>query len=241
MKKLPLIGLTSTRMLQDGIFLTGMPKTVLNSDYSDIITRTNGLPVIIPPVCGREEAEEFASLCDGLLVTGGKDIAPLLYDTMTIQQCGAYDLEVDESHIALIQAFAALGKPIFGICRGLQLINIAFCGTLYQDLQSEVPESGGHVFGMFRYDAVHPVQVEKDGRLYEILQKETINVNSIHHQAIKRLGNDVKGCALSPDGIIEAIEVKGKPILAVQWHPEMMMVKNSSMLPLFEAFISQCR
>lgn len=240
MKKLPLIGLTSTRMLQDGTFLTGMPKTFLNSDYSDAVTRAKGLPVIIPPVCSKEEIEHFAYVCDGLLVTGGKDVAPLLYDTMSIPQCGAFDFDVDESHIALIQAVAALGKPIFGICRGLQLINVAFGGTLYQDLQTEVPGSGGHTFGMFRHDAVHSVQIKKESRLYEILKREQTNVNSIHHQAIKALGIDVNPCAASPDGVIEAIEVKGRPILAVQWHPEMMMVKDSGMLPLFEAFISQC-
>lgn len=240
MKHLPLIGLSSARMLAEGSFLTGMPKTVINSDYSDAITYANGLPLIIPPVCSQTEIEQFVEICDGILITGGKDIAPLLYGEMTHPLCGDYDLEVDRCHVALIRETIKAGKPILGICRGLQLINIALGGTLYQDLPSQVPGCGGHLFNFIRSDAVHTVSVAETSPLFHIFGKPVLEVNSIHHQAIKEPGTGVEICAVAPDGVIEAFTVPDKRILAVQWHPEMLLQKNDDMLCLFEAFIKQC-
>lgn len=240
MKHLPFIGLSCARMLAEGSFLTGMPKTVLNSDYSDAITRSGGLPIIIPPICNEDEVKQFAELCDGLVITGGKDIAPLLYGEMTHPQCGDYDLEVDRCHIALIREAIKAEKPVLGICRGLQLINIALGGTLYQDLPAQIPGCGGHLFSFLRSDAVHTVSITEGSLLHEIFGRTSLEVNSIHHQAVKAPGEGVEICATAPDGVIEAFTVPGKRILAVQWHPEMLLQKNDGMLCLFETFIRQC-
>lgn len=241
MKHHPLIGLSSARMLMEGSFLTGMPKAVVNSDYIDAVSRAGGLPFILPPVCTHEEIRQFVELCDGLLITGGKDIAPLLYGEMTHPQCESYDLEVDRCHIALIQEAMETGKPVFGICRGLQLINIALGGTLYQDLPAQFPGCGGHLFSFIRSDAVHTITITEHSPLHEIFGKTALSVNSIHHQAVKETGTGVEVCALAPDGVIEAFTVPGKKTLAVQWHPEMLLQKDDEMLCLFRAFIEQCR
>lgn len=241
MNQFPLIGLTSARMLNQGAFLTGMPKTFVNTDYTDAVSRAGGLPILLPAVSRQDEIEMFARLCDGILVTGGKDVAPLLYGEMTHPQCGEYDLEVDRCHIALIRAAVQAGKPVLGICRGLQLINVALGGTLYQDLPAQMPGAGGHLFSFIRSDAVHTVSIAEDSPLYRIFGKTTLEVNSIHHQALKDPGKGVVICAASPDGVAEAFTVPGKNILAVQWHPEMLLQRDDDSLCLFEAFIKLCR
>ncbi len=240
-KKIPLIGVTSARIMNEGSFNTGMPKSMVNSDYTDAITKVNGLPIIIPPVCNDMEIERYAEMCDGLLVSGGKDVAPLLYGCMSDKNCGAFDYDVDESHIKLIKAVLKYNKPIFGICRGLQLINVALGGTLHQDIGTNVPNCGGHTFGFFRYDVVHKVDMNQNTLIGKIFKKDVINVNSIHHQAIKDLGNGIEIAGVAPDGIIEAISSEEHNMIAVQWHPEMLLNKNDDMKCLFEVFVQACK
>ncbi len=238
--KLPIIGITSARIINEGSFIPGITKAIVNCDYSDAITKYNGIPLIIPPTCTDIEIEKFVEICDGLLISGGKDVAPLLYNSMTDKKCGSFDYDVDVSHIKLIQTMIKSNKPILGICRGMQLINVALGGTLYQDIPTNISNCGGHSFGFFRDDIIHSVSLVPNTIINQIFKKDTIFVNSIHHQALKDLGKGIKVGGISPDGVIEVIYSEINNIIGVQWHPEMLLKKNEEMKCLFEVFIRSC-
>lgn len=241
MNQQPVIGLTSARMFMESTFLNGIPKASVNTDYIDAIAKAGGLPVTLPPVCGLPEIRRYVELCDGILVTGGMDVSPLLYQELPHPQCGSFDLEMDRTHIALILETIKADKPLLGICRGMQLINVALGGTLYQDIPSQCPDSGGHSFGHVRSDAVHTVTLDAESPLHRIYGSTELEVNSIHHQSVKKPGTGVKPCAMAPDGVIEGLWVPGKKITAVQWHPEMLLLKSEESLCLFTNFIGLCR
>lgn len=241
MKTKPVIGLSGSRMRLEGSFLTGMEKSLVNSDYHDAISRAGGLPVIIPPTASPEEIDSYLEICDGILMTGGMDVAPILYNEMPHPKCGNFDLEVDRSNLLLAQKAMDSGKPVLGVCRGMQLMNVAKGGTLYQDIPSQTTGTTNHSYGYIRTDVVHKVHVDSNSSLYQFFQKEELEVNSIHHQAVKEIGRDFQVAATAPDGIIEGIEIPGRPIFAVQWHPEMLLKKDDKMLCLFETFIGLCK
>lgn len=240
-KQKPVIGLSASRMRLEGSYLTGMKKSLVNSDYVEAIVKAGGLPIIIPPTCTPEEIDEYLPMCDGILMTGGMDVAPILYGEMPSPRCGNFDLENDRSNLALLKAALAADKPILGICRGLQMLNVALGGTLYQDIPSQCPDCAGHSWGYIKTDAVHSVSLDPDSPLYNIFQKKELLVNSVHHQAVKDLGEGAIVCAKAPDGIVEGIYMPGKKVLAVQWHPEMLLEKSDEMLCLFQHFIEECR
>lgn len=204
---------------------------ISSESYVQAVQRAGGVPFIIPK--GSEELIRFA---DGLLMQGGKDIDPLSYREERHQLCGASDIEEDEFHKTLIIAANDRNMPILGICRGLQIINTVFGGTLYQD------QSEGGFIKHSRYDrpedGVHEVWVEEGSFLERIFHRRTLFVNSLHHQMIKDLAPGFRTAACTGDGSIEAIE-KGN-IIAVQWHPEAMSQKRTEMSALFSYFISLC-
>jgi len=228
--------------MNEGAFLTGMTKIVLNTDYTDVVSKVGGLPVIIPPTNTPDEMEIYTDLCDGFIFTGGRDIAPIIYGEVPHPACGPFDLAVDRCTIQLILLAIQKNKPILGICRGMQLINVALGGSLHQDIPSQFKNTSGHDNGLFRSEPSHTVEIiDHTTPLYKILNKDTLEVNSFHHQAVCRLGKGVNVCASAPDGIVEAFTVDEYNILAVQWHPEMMAFENNNMLCLFESFIKQCK
>ncbi|MCD8011055.1 MAG: gamma-glutamyl-gamma-aminobutyrate hydrolase family protein [Lachnospiraceae bacterium] len=239
MKDHPIIGISSSRLLLEGNYLTGMPKTIVNQDYVDAVSAADGIPLIIPSTASREELCALVNLCDGILISGGMDIDPILYHELPHPCCGAFDLEVDRSNLDLVHIAMQSGKAILGICRGMQLINIALNGTLYQDIPSQCDGAGGHKFCYIRMDTVHTVDLEPESAICEIFGKKSIEVNSLHHQAVKDLGEGVRVTAKAKDGIAEAIEVPGKNIIAVQWHPEMMLQRSSEMLCLMKDFVNR--
>lgn len=240
MKRKPVIGLSGSRIRMEGGYLTGMEKSLVNSDYLDAILRVGGLPVIIPPTATAAEIDDYLEMCDGILMTGGMDVAPILYNEMPHPRCGNFDLEVDRSNLLLAQKAMDSGKPVLGICRGMQLMNIAKGGTLYQDIPSQTTGTTGHSYGYIRTDVVHKVHVKDSSYLREIFGTDELEVNSIHHQAVKDVGKDFTVTVTAPDGIVEGIEIPGKPIFAVQWHPEMLLKGSDKMLCIFEAFIKLC-
>ena len=140
MKRKPVIGLSGSRIRMEGGYLTGMEKSLVNSDYLDAVLRGGGLPVIIPPTATAAEIDDYLEMCDGILMTGGMDVAPILYNEMPHPRCGNFDLEVDRSNLLLAQKAMDSGKPVLGICRGMQLMNIAKGGTLYQDIPSQTTD-----------------------------------------------------------------------------------------------------
>lgn len=207
-------------------------KDGVNLDYSQAVSKSGGIPYML---CLSEGSlEEYANELDGLLITGGEDInQPLLQqgpkDPLTIDD--RYDLW-DQ---ALILAFAKRLKPIFGICRGLQVINVVYGGTLFEDIDQCYKDlKGMHKHNDPDTGLSHPINIRSESRLYEICRQDVITVNSYHHQAISKLADGFLASAVSDDGIVEAIERDN--ILAVQWHPE-KIYEYQQQSALFDNFI----
>jgi len=210
--------------------------------YVNAVLKVGGTPVLIPLITDETVLEEIVSRIDGLLLSGGGDIYSPLYGEELHPAVDDYDLERDRYDIALVKQAAERQLPIFGICRGNQLINIAFGGTLIQDIPSQVPESTvNHNQEEAREDVTHSIRITPDSRLHQITHSEQIKVNSFHHQAVKAVACGFAAVAWAEDGVIEAIEsTEGKIILGVQWHPENGAVAgNPVMLDLFRQLVDE--
>lgn len=208
----------------------------LSRDYVDAISLAGGIPMLLPAVTGAEEMKQQLHQIDVLVLSGGSDVDPLCYGEEPNPLLEAVSHERDRYELSLIAVADRMGIPIFGICRGLQILNVAFGGTLYQDTSL----SDAYIAHRQRakpHEPFHTVSICRPSLLYDIFGKSEILTNSFHHQAIKRLASGFSVNAVAKDGIIEGIERPGRvPILAVQWHPEMMAVKNPVMLELFRFF-----
>ena len=184
--------------------------------------------------------------CDGLLITGGEDIYPLYYGKeFDTSICEAFDLHRDTLEFMAFEKALHRGLPIFGICRGLQLINVALGGSLIADIPSELGTEVIHRCDN-RPDCLHPVTVNGNSLLYSITGAKEVYVNSIHHQGIDRLADELKPAAFAPDQLIEVIEWRDPTIhnnflMAVQWHPERLTVTPEMSQPLGMAFIRQAK
>lgn len=207
-------------------------KTVhyLEQSVAHWLLRGGALPVMVPAVDSQSlttrddfHLGEYARTLDGLVLQGGNDVAPQSYGEQPLQPDWAGDAVRDRYEMELVRAFADAGKPVFGICRGLQLINVCFGGTLYQDIPTQRPDAQQHVNRAHYERNQHSVELLPQGRLaalYPDVRRATIN--SIHHQAIKDLAPGFVAEAVCPDdGIIEAVRREGAGfVAAVQWHPE---------------------
>lgn len=203
--------------------------------YTRALSLSGGLPVLL---C-EEVPEAAARLFDGLVLTGGGDIDPSLFGEDILNDTVNIDAIRDGFEVPLVRAFREAGKPVFGICRGMQVINAALGGTLYQDL----PEQLGFVH--FDPKLCHYVSAA-EGSVLRRLFGERFRVNSTHHQAVRDLAPGLTATAVSPEGIIEAFEHVSLPILGTQFHPERMSnlsqeARTPDFLPLFEHFVALCR
>ena len=186
-----------------------------------------------------EKAVETALSCDGLLLPGGADIDPKLYGQEASEKCGKPNEKRDSAEPKMLESFLKTGKPILGICRGVQLLNVYMGGTLLQDIKEE--QKYNHSDFLTRAKSAHPISIEKGSKLYDIFGTETASVNSLHHQAVDKVGNGLRITAKSEDGFIEALELEGYPFcVAVQWHPEHMSKKSEEQRKLFSAFVFAC-
>ncbi|MBQ6280921.1 MAG: gamma-glutamyl-gamma-aminobutyrate hydrolase family protein [Oscillospiraceae bacterium] len=190
-------------------------------DYMDLLRAAGAVPIILPPVKTRTEADDVLNCVDGLLLTGGQDVDPALYGASRADSCGAVVPERDASDLLLLKTALNRKLPVLGVCRGLQLLNAALGGTLWQDLPSERPSEVCHSMQK-PYDAeAHRVTVLPETPLAALLDEETIPVNSRHHQAIRDLAPVLRPMAISTDGLIEAFWMPEQPFVwGVQWHPE---------------------
>lgn len=214
----------------------------LNCTYINAILEAGGVPLLIPMIADRDILARYINIVDGIIFTGGGDISPLYYGENPIKELGEVDERRDSYEMALFMEAYPTNMPILGICRGCQLINVALGGTLYQDINSQIEGSYGHMSKNSATDQVyHMIRIEKESKLYDIFGNDTIAVNSYHHQSVKDLGDGLKATAYSYDGIIEAFEsIKKDYIIGVQWHPEAMVPKRALFTKLFEDFIKQC-
>lgn len=213
-----------------------------HKDYSSSLIKAGAVPLILPIVPG-PSVDTYAALCDGFVLSGGCDVNPKFFDQDPTPGCGVFDTERDRAEFQLLQQAMKLGKPVFGICRGLQVINVALGGTLVQDISDDIDHPIQHTQKVSRKEGSHRVRIEKDSRLYQVLgEHETIEVNSLHHQSVARLGAGLHAAAFAADGVIEAVDITEKGLIGVQWHPESMTAGGSElMLHLFEYFVSLSR
>lgn len=242
MKK-PIIAITSdisrfSSMSSNDQAIDYTPRDIVRAIY-----KVGGIPIILPAPTYVEDTnfEELINTFDGLLIPGGPDVDPKFFNEEAIPEIGAIFYERDQFEIPLIQEAQKSGKAILGICRGIQVINIAFGGNVYQDLAKQYPDlkikhSQFPTEGSF---PTHKVNIGKDSQLAKIIGDESF-VNSRHHQAVKDLGKNLKITATASDGVIEGIESKDSDqIIAVQWHPESLWQVFPDQLKLFENLVKR--
>lgn len=210
--------------------------------YMNGIKEAGAIPVILPLASDIEDALEIFERCDGLLMTGGHDVSPSLYKEPQKENCGVSCNDRDLLESALYAVALAQDKPVLGICRGIQLINVLQGGTLYQDLPTEYAGGIEHHMKPPYTNVAHYVSIRRQTPLYELFRTEQLGVNSYHHQAIKKLGADLEIMAESEDGLAEAVRHIGKKFVwAFQWHPEFDFHINPNSRKIFETFINACQ
>jgi len=212
-------------------------------DYLTMLGRV-GLQAVLLPVNGSAaEAASLMSRLDGLLLSGGGDVAPDRYDAPSRPQTIGVDCRRDAIEIELVRHARHAGLPILAICRGIQLLNVALGGTLIQDLPTADPPVAGHMEPDRWNGAAHPVRVEPGTLLHRLLGPEVL-VNSLHHQAVGRIAPGLRASARAPDGVIEAVEDDGSAfVVGLQWHPEMLGPSHPSVAVFrqFAAAVTQAR
>lgn len=236
MKK-PLIGITPSCEEKSGA-------VSLRSNYVDSIRRAGGLPVILPLSLTEEEAEQLADTLDGVLFTGGPDLHPFLFGEETHPACGEISALRDKMEPDFFHRMYRRRKPILGICRGVQLINVALGGNIYQDLSAQFHNAPplAHRQPFHYTNPCHMVEVVAGTKFSQIAGAPVIEVNSMHHQAIKDTAPSLTVCGRSSDGLTEAVEMDGYPyLLGVQWHPEYLYEQCDHAKRLFESFTAACR
>ncbi len=213
---------------------------LLREDYVKSVVVAEGLPYVLAPVFQRDIPALLDRL-DGLVLTGGSDVDPSIYGEEPHPQLGPVFRERDDFEIALSREAYRRDLPILAICRGHQVLNVATGGTLIQDLPSQ--QSGGsvdHDPDTQRAERVHEVRILDGCRLRRVLEKESVGVNSFHHQAIRDLGPGLVATGWSPDGVVEAVEDPSRRfVLGVQWHPESFWREDPGFRPLFRALVEE--
>jgi putative glutamine amidotransferase len=241
----PIIGITAT-LREDVDCVAERPLGMFvqaDFDYVEGVAEAGGVPVVLPPVAGARAAEDLLDGLDGLLLSGGSDLDPGYYGTEPVPELGVTMPERDAFEIALLEHALRRKIPILGICRGMQILNVALGGTLYQDLPSQMDHMVllGHRQETPKWQPTHEVEVDGGSKVAEILGTDELKVNSYHHQAIKDLASGLVAVACSPDGVIEAVEssnLSKRWMIGVQWHAEAMRDAGPEHRNLFEAHIS---
>lgn len=234
----PIIGVTSPMSTN----ASGSPVLQLGQAYIDAIQKAGGIPLVIPIGIDQVKIKSLLSRLDGLLLSGGGDIDPRTFKGASHPKVYGTSPERDSLEFYLLEEAVTSNKPFLAICRGIQVLNVAFGGDLYTHIQDQVEKSLKHDwFPKFPRDKLaHTVRLIPGSKLHRIFNTDEIRVNSLHHQGIKTVGKGLKATAFAPDGLVEGLEVDGAGFaLGVQWHPE-CLPDDTKMQDLFKAFISAC-
>jgi putative glutamine amidotransferase len=214
----------------------------LRADYVRSVEQADAVPVVLAAGLPGH-AQAIVDRIDGLVLSGGVDLDPSLYGEAPHPKLGRVDRRRDDFELALLKVALERDLPTLAICRGQQVLNVALGGTLVQDISSTMEGAMQHDAPGRRTRRVHPVEVLPGTRLREILGRDTILVNSFHHQAVGRVGAGLVVSGRCPqDGVIEALEMPDTNfVVAVQWHPESFWSRRGSFQPLFDAHATACR
>lgn len=235
----PIIGISGSLIIDEGGMFPGYERAYVNDDYVQSVVNGGGIPFIIPLNYNEVVIRKQLEIIDGLVLSGGHDVNPLLYGEEPTQKLGGILPKRDEFDLNLIKIAMEMNIPILGICRGHQILNVANGGTLYQDLSFIDGCYIKHNQGSLSNIPTHTVEVTEESKLANIIGQKVIT-NSFHHLAIKDVAPGFKTSAVSKDGVIEAIEKEGEYfVMGVQWHPEMMSKTDSNMLKLFERLVEE--
>lgn len=235
MKK-PLIGLTPYHDTETNDIL-------MRPTYLQVLKNAGAIPVILPLEASKEDLIQLTNTLDGFLFTGGPDVHPFVFGEETHAHCKNVSAARDQLELSLVPMILELRKPVLGICRGIQLLNIALGGNIWQDLSSQVNREFPIAHAQPFHYAIpcHTVSLAKDSLLAKISGKTSLKVNSMHHQSVKDLAPGLTAAAYSPDLLVEALEMPDYPFfIGVQWHPEYLWEKNEAAYRLFEAFVKAC-
>ena len=243
----PTIGIT-TQSLQaiDGIPAALPASVVMNQRYYEAVAAAGAAPVLIPLLDDVDALRATYEACAGIMIPGGVDMDPGTYGEAPHERLGRVDPARDRVELELTRWAIEDRKPLLGLCRGLQVINVATGGTLYQDLDAQLEGAIRHdyfpTFGFDRDYVSHDVAVAPASRLRSLVDIDQLPVNSMHHQGVKRLGAGLVACAHAADGLVEAVEsTNGHWMVGVQWHPEVFDADDPHTRELFRGFVHAAR
>jgi putative glutamine amidotransferase len=243
-EKAPLIGITCSRVTGGawGMHSLGHFMDYTFSEYSQAILHSGGAAVIIPAAQDRKSLERILSSVQGLILSGGPDVHPRRFGEEPLAGLGEVDETLDRMELMAAGLAVEKNLPVLGICRGIQVLNIALGGTLYQDIPSQLPESICHAPKADKAVNTHMVRIEPGSRLHRLFGKREIWVNGKHHQSVKDVAPGLVVTARAKDGVIEAVEFPGKRfVIGVQWHPEGTWRDDPHSGKLFQTFVKTAR
>jgi putative glutamine amidotransferase len=237
----PLIAITTSELRKPGSTEVATPAhshepggrrdLALALAYPGAVSRGGGAPMIVPPFAPEDDVEAILERVDGVVLSGGPDIHPCLYGQEEHPQLGATDIGLDRFELGFVRRALERDLPLFGICRGAELMNVARGGTLIQHIDGHRQEEEARI-------ATQDVRVEPKSRLAEMLGDTSVTVNTFHHQAVDKLGGGVHAVAWSDDGVVEAIELAGLDFaIGVQWHAE-GLIDDQAQCTLFSRFVA---
>ncbi len=232
----PIVGISMSREVTEGY-----PRDFLRATYIDAVRQAGGVPLLL---ANCDESVQLLERCDGLLLTGGGDVDPTTFgapDDGT--EWAGVSADRDRTELALVHEAERLNLPVFGICRGLQVMAVAYGGTLIQDIPRRRPDSAlHHSQKEFREEATHSVDLEPGSRVARVAGSTHFEVNSFHHQAVDRVPDGWRVVGRASDQTIEALERPGERyLLGVQWHPEDLTGAHPPAQHLFEQFVEACQ
>lgn len=231
------IGISGNYIIPHTGLLPGDARAYVFNDYIKAVVRAGGTPFMLPMISEEDLIEAQIDGVDALILTGGQDVDPQYYDEEPHRKLGQTFIPRDLFDFKLIECALNKKKPILGVCRGMQALNVFCGGTLYQDLSMRDNTNLKHnQTSPLQYGSL-TVRIEEESLLHSFFGTEELKVNSYHHQAVKDLASGFKITATAFDGVIEAIEMDGEPVMGVQWHPEMMLDAQPEMQKLFNGFI----
>ncbi|MCG6892893.1 MAG: gamma-glutamyl-gamma-aminobutyrate hydrolase family protein [Desulfobacteraceae bacterium] len=237
----PVIGITCSRIVGGAwsSLSRGHYMNYVFSEYGQAIVASGGTSVLLPADQAEGTLEAALQRLDALLLSGGPDLHPRWYGEAPLQGLGDVDEDLDRMELEAARLALEMDLPVLGICRGIQVLNVALGGTLYQDIPRQVEGAIGHAPPIDKGVNSHTVRIEPESLLHAVIGSGSVWVNGKHHQAVKDLGKGLTVCARAQDGIIEAVSLPGKRfVLAVQWHPEGCWSSDPNARVLFEAFVN---